>query len=410
MRRRQIDRTQLSAVLLSIALTVSIVGVVALAPVAADSHTKDEAPQMDEEANFRISAVSQSDHYPGDQNEGEGSMRYSASGADAFTEQDAEEGLYIDYIIIDADWIDYSECTTENTAAFGIDRGDDDEGTEYDEDLVQKQKEANFRDDGITVEFYNWEDLGGDPPYMAPEDAIVAQQGEGSAGGPCMTMTSEPGWYRIDGFLNGTVADNGQGEQPSEDAEQVGVRTKSTYFYVCECDSDEEAREQLGPPPNEEGSGDASSDDEESTPAPTEDGEASSDEEGGEASSDEETATESSDGESDGEEATSEEEPDASEGSESTAEEAGDETGDETETGDAGDETGDETETGDAGANETAGGNETVNASEVGAGNDSDQPGQDGEDTPSADDGPGFGALVAILALLGSALLLSRRE
>ena len=408
MRRRQIDRTQLSAVLLSIALTVSIVGVVALAPVAADSHTKSEAPDMTEEANFRISAVSQDDHYPGDQNEGGGSMRYSASGAEAFSAQDAEEGLYIDYIIIDADWIDYSECTTENTAAFGIDRGDDDEGTNYDEDLVQKQKQATFRDDGITVEFYNWDDLGGDPPYMAPEDAIVAQQGEGSAGGECMTMTSEPGWYRIDGFLNGTVADNGEGEQPSENAEQVGVKTKSTYFYICECDSEEEAREQLGPPPNEEGSGETGSSGGESTATPT----PSDGETGGE-------STASEGGESTAEEGSSGTESGGSEGGEPTAEEGSSGTesgasegGESTEGGTSGGESGA------GGANESGAGNGSgaseANGSNAGAGNDSDVGAQggedDGEQTPSANDGPGFGALVAILAVFGSALLLTRRR
>lgn len=409
MRRRQIDRTQLSAVLLSIALTASIVGVVALAPVAADSHTKSNAPQLNEEADITISAVSQSDHHPGDQNQGGGSLQYFASGSDAFGELGAEDGLYIDYIILDADWIDYSACTVDNTAAFGMDRGGDNEGTNYDEDLVQKQKQTDFRDDGITIEFYNWGDLGGDPPYMAPADEIVAQQGEGSAGGECMTMTSEPGWYRIDGFLNGTVADNGQGEQPSENAEQVGLNTKSDYFYICDCESEEEAREQLGPPPNEEGSGETSSSGGESTPTPTPSSETSGGEstasEGGEATAEEEPSGAESGGGEGGE-------PTAEEGSSGT-ESGGSEGGEPTEGGTAGGESSA------GGANESGAGNGSgageANGSNAGAGNDSDVGGaqageDDGQQTPSANDGPGFGALVAILAVFGSALLLTRRR
>ena len=31
-----------------------------------------------------------------------------------------------------------------------------------------------------------------------------ALQGDGSSGGACFTMPTEPGWYQITGFINGT--------------------------------------------------------------------------------------------------------------------------------------------------------------------------------------------------------------
>jgi PGF-CTERM protein len=269
-------------------------------------------------------------------------MQYFSAGEDAFKDQDAEEGIVLDYVIIDADWIDYSECDTENTAAFGIDRGNNNSGTQYDEDLVQHREDSAFRDDGITVDFYDRDDLPEDPPYLAPEDAIVAEQGENSAGGGCLSMTDEEGWYRHQGFANGTVADNGPTEEPSENAGQMEVATESTWFYICDCESEEEAREELGPPPGEtadsDGGGEETPEDEEEEPeTPSEE-------------TPEETAT------------PEEEAPEAEETVEEPA------------------------------------GNETATEDE-------------GQMTSEAEgDGPGFGPVMALVALLAAALFASRRR
>jgi PGF-CTERM protein len=373
MSRRPIDRTQFSAVILSTLLAASIVGAVALAPVAADSHTYDQAPMMTEEANLEISAVSQSDHHPGDQKT---SMQYFAAGEAAFTEQGAEDGLFIDTIMVTSDWIDYSDCSVDNTATFGIDRGNNNSGTQTDEGLVQRRKDDDFRDDGLTVWFYSHEDLGGDPPYMAPEDAIVAQQGEGSAAGPCLQPTDEPGWYRIDGFLNGTVADNGRDQAPSDSADQVGVRTKSNWYYICDCESEEEARQQLGDPPSEGGST-ATPESDDTTPTATDGG-------GGGGA----TATEAGGG--------------GGGGGGATATEAG-----------TGNGTGNGAGTGNGTGNGAGTGNGTGNGAGTGNGTGNDTGGFGGNDTggtPTEDGGPGFGAIAALVALLGSALLLIRRR
>ena len=263
-----LHRRDWGAALLSLATVVSMVAGVAVlgvAPVAADQHTKDAAEDYTEESNYTVTFPNPTDHYPGDVNARNGSVRYFFAGEDAFREIGAEEGAYIHYVVLDADWIDYSACDVDNTAAFGIDRGGDNSGTQTDQDLVSRRKDDDFRDDGLTVEFYTHDDLGGDPPYVAPEDAIVAQQGAGSAGGPCLTLTDEPGWYQLQGFLNGTEADNGPDEPPSADAKRAGGTADSNYLYVCECDSRAEAEEQLGPAPGD----DAGDGGDESTPTPT---------------------------------------------------------------------------------------------------------------------------------------------
>jgi|GEM_PF-867650 len=363
---------QWTATLLSIALITSMVTGVTLfaaaaAPAAAqDSVTRDEAPDKTDAANFTVNLPYATDHYPGDQNEQNGSIEYYAVGSEAFNEVGAEEGVWFNYIIIDAQWIDYSACDIPNTKAFGIDRDSNLAGTQFDEDLVQKQRNTNFLDDGIEIKFYDFSDFAGDPPYMAPEDQVVAAQGAGSQAGTCLTMTSEPGWYQLQAFLNGTVADNGPDEEPSDSAEEKGLRLQSNYIYVCECDNEQQAREQLGPPPNE---------DPDPTPTPTE----SSDSTPTPTAAPDNTAT-----------------PEPTEPPESTPEPT-DPPDDTPQPTDPPEETTAPTATqsnngggGGGGGNDGGGGNTGM--------------------TPTSGGGPGFGPAVAILALLGSALLANRQR
>jgi PGF-CTERM protein len=331
----------------------------AAAPASANEHTKDNAVNVTEEANFTVTFPFQTDHYPGDQNQENGSIQYVFSPEDSFEKLGLNgQGAFGDYLIIDANWIDYSACEVDNTAVFGIDRGNNNSGTKIDQDLVSKQKNADFRDDGITIEFYDWGDFANDPPYMAAEDAIIAEQGARSSAGACLTVTNEPGWYRITGFLNGTAADNGPDQRPSEDAKQVAGMALSNYIYVCECDSEQEAREQLGAPPNERTTTD-------STPTPTA------------------TATAT---------ATPEPEPETATPVPSTATAAPTEAATPTATpADSDDESPTPTATAAGGSDGPTGGS---NSNSVG--------------TPTPAEGPGFGALLALLALLTGGLLVRR--
>ncbi|WP_178915414.1 PGF-CTERM sorting domain-containing protein [Natronomonas gomsonensis] len=357
--RRQRRATSLAILVIAGTLAGVSVLTVAAGPAAADEHTKDQAANFDGEANLTVNFPYATDHYPGDQNEANGSIEYFASGAEAFEELNAEEGVFLDYVIIDAQWIDYSNCDIPNTKAFGIDRGGNNDGTQVDEDLVQRQKNVDFRDDGITIELYDFSDFAGDPPYMAPEDAIVAAQGAGSQDGTCLTVTSEPGWYQVQGFLNGTVADNGPGEQPSSGARTAGVKVNSNYLYVCECDNEQQAREQLGPPPGEEPKNTATPEPTttpESTPTPTEAPDATAAPEPTEASEDTPEPTDP---------------PEDTPQSTAPPKDTTAPTATEADTG--------------------GGGNGDTNM------------------TPTAGAGPGFSPAVAVLALLASALLVSRR-
>ncbi len=374
---------QVHAILLALLVVCGTLGALAIlggaiSPVAADQHTYEEAEDYTDEANFTVNFPFTTDHYPGDMNTENGSVSYFTSGEQAFHDLGAEEGAFIHMVIIDAEWIDYSACDVDNTAAFGIDRGNNNQGTQIDEDLVSRRKNDDFRDDGLTVTFYDWEDFGGDPPYMAPEDAIVAEQGARSQAGACLTLTNEQGWYQIQGFLNATEADNGQEDPPSDNAETAGVTARSNYLYVCECDSEEEAREQLGPPPNENG---GNGDDGNTTPEPDDDDTTPE-------PNDDDTTPEPNDGNTDGDttpEPNNDTTPEPGEG-ETTPDDGGDTT----------------PGTGDGQSNDGDGevDGETTNDGDV------DDGGAGG--TPTPGDAPGFGPIAALIALLASTLLLYR--
>ena len=345
--------------------TLAIVVVLAATPVAADGHTKAAADDYTEEANFSVNFPSTTDHYPGNQNEQNGSAEFFATGEDAVRAETDEDGVYMDYVIIDTQWIDFTNCDIPNVAAFGLDRGNDDPGTRIDEDLVQRQKNVDFRSNGITIQFYDFSDLGGDPPYARPNTQIAAALGAGSQAGTCLTPTNEPGWYQVQGFVNGTAADNGQGEQPSDGAKEAGINANSNYLYVCECDSRAEAEEQLGPPPGT---------DPEPTPEPT-----PTPAEGGEHSTPTPTAEPTS---------TPTAEPTPTPTSQPTA-------------------TPEPTPTPTGTPEKTP----EPTATPVDTGN-SGASGDDGNTgmTPTAGSGPGFGSLLAILALLATSLLVGRQR
>jgi len=278
---------RLGATLLAVLVAVSMVGGVTLlaatGTAAADQHEPENAPTFntsDGGVEFRITLPHQTDHYPGDhpvhsdQNGYNASIEYFATGQAAFTSQDAEEGLWLDFILVEASWIDYSECdVTGNTKVFGIDRGNDNDGTKTDESLVEHRRESNLRAGGLDVYFYNWEEITNDPPYLSPEDAVVAAQGAGSEDGPCLKMTSDPGWYQVQAYTNGSIAtecnEEGNSDCKPENKQWRGVNLNSNWVYICECDSEQQAREQLGPPPNEGGtSGQSGGGGGESTPTP----------------------------------------------------------------------------------------------------------------------------------------------
>ena len=193
--------------------------------------------------DYEVFLPNEVDHYPGDRNEANASINHLAALKGTFDGTPSPKGYEVaEYLIIGNPDIDFSSCSTEDTAAFGIDRGNDAGGTETDESLLSHRKNSQFNSNEIVIEFFDEGDLAGEPVDINDVDEIVAVQNE------CYTMPEEPGWYQINGFLNGT----------GYNGNQFDVTLDSHYFYICECGSEQEAREKLGPPPSEEGSTDDS--------------------------------------------------------------------------------------------------------------------------------------------------------
>jgi len=287
------QRTTALLVVATLVVVGGLAVVVAAGPAAADQHEKENAPTYntsDGEVKFKITFPDQTDHYPGnhpvhsEQDGHNASITYFSRAGQPIRQQGGEDGIYFDYIELDtAGFIDYSECTTSgNTAVFGIDRGSDNTGFQDDESLLEHRRESPLEKDGLQVYFFNWDDFSGDPPYFAPRDTVVARQGKGSRDGPCLKMSEEPGWYRVKGYANGTISNKcndrpkdgsreGDAQCEPDPKERLGINLRSNYQYICECDSEQEARQKLGPPPNEDGGTDSDGGGEEqaATPTPT---------------------------------------------------------------------------------------------------------------------------------------------
>lgn len=168
-----------------------------------------------------------------------------------------------DFLKVESPGPDWSECSTGDLNAEGIrwegqrkhDRppSGDDTSTRSDESIVQYSKSPQYRDDGIWVEWYADEDIGGDAPRFNATDEIVVQYSD------CFINPDEVGWYQMYIFVNGTDKETG---------EYVENEYNSHYFAICEnCSNRAEAEEELGPPP-----GQGTDDDTEATPTPTPEG------------------------------------------------------------------------------------------------------------------------------------------
>lgn len=184
---------------------------------------------------------------------------FAAATQEQFTEMGAPNHVNMSWIIISSQDIDFSQCSTPDTSAFGIDRGNDDSGTNTDEDLLRHRKDSDFRDNSIVVEFFDDDDdfaPPDSPPTLYPVDEIVAAQDT------CYGLPEEAGWYQIHGYMNGT----------NSNGEHVEVDIPSHYFYVCDCANEQEARNTLGPPPSEQedGPGTPTPDDGDDVTDPTE--------------------------------------------------------------------------------------------------------------------------------------------
>lgn len=200
-----------------------VLAVVAVAPVATAEH--------EPVAHLEIVPAN---HQPGQQN-----TTYSAFAWRFHNAQgpvDMEQWLNIT-LVGPADG--GSSCViARDTRAAGVDRGNDDPGTETDESIVGKFKYVGqFRNEagqhGITVQLYGEDDFGGQTIHLNHSDEAVAKVAN------CITNPSTPGWYRWFGHTNGT----------GYDGEYKEGSTYSHWFYICDCESHDAAVERIGPPP-----------------------------------------------------------------------------------------------------------------------------------------------------------------
>lgn len=347
-----------------------------------------------ENGNYTVALPFDSDHYPRDKNPGgptNGSINhYAGFTKEQLNSKGAELGIEeLDWIIVSSQDIDFSECKTKNTAAFGIDRDGDDLGTKTDVGLLQYREYSEFNPHSIVLQFYDGDELAspspndkggpGEKPWtkgqgredgdgnaeIYPDDQIVAHQGYKSGGGACYQMPKDPGWYQINAFGNGT-AFNGK---------EIEVDYKSHYFYICVCDSEQEARETLGPPPSESGGGGSTPT---ASPTPS----------GGDTATPTPTAT-----------------PEPADPSTPTPQRATATPGDAPAQGGSG-----------GGGSGGGGGNNAASSGGSGGGGGQQAAPRDTGTsgqlpvTPTIAEGPGFGAGLALLALAGAALLAARRS
>ena len=135
--------------------------------------------------------------------------------------------------------IGYSCVPARDTRAAGIDRENDDPGTETDVSMLGKFKYYTTANNSegqteLTIVFYDEDDFGGDTIHINDTDQLVAKFAS------CWHLPGEPGWYRNYGHVNGTGWDDEYEETDSF----------SHWYYVCKCDSYDDAVNTLGEPPS----------------------------------------------------------------------------------------------------------------------------------------------------------------
>lgn len=271
----------------------------------------------------------------------------SSAGADAF-ESDGLE--IVDYYWIQGDQASFADCNPDDAAVVGIDRGNNNTGTQTDVDLLKHMKSNRIGDNRITLELFDEGDFAGDTINLNPPDATIAVLAD------CIKNTGPPGWYQFTGFVNGTTY--------SGDYEEIYL--ESHYFWVGDFESEEQAREELGPPPSERNGETPTPESADDTPTPTPTPEPDGD-----------TPTPTPEPVDDTPTPTPTPEPDDS--------------------GGGSDDSGGGDADADGGGNNGDGGSDTGNSDDAAA------------VTPTPGSGPGFGPLVALVGLLSAGAVLLRR-
>jgi hypothetical protein len=132
----------------TVALLFAMVLIAGCASVGAASHGSP--------ANFTVYPQENADRSP---DATEASYVMSSAGADAF---ETETGLEIvDYYWLQSGQADFSSCDPDNARVFGIDRGNNNTGTQVDESLHQHMENYDVGENRITLDLCDPDDFGG---------------------------------------------------------------------------------------------------------------------------------------------------------------------------------------------------------------------------------------------------------
>lgn len=176
--------------------------------------------------NFTVNQQSPSDRQPGS----------SSAGAEVLVTSDGDihpsNGLEkLEFIRTSSTDFDFDGCNQLDVRVFGLDKGNDNSGTQTDVNLLSKAEKVEFNEDEIFIDMVDSDDQA---VAFETDDQLVAVLGG------CIETPGDPGWYQVTGKLNGTRS-NGS---------PAGVAQQSHYIAICDCESREQAVNKLGPPPS----------------------------------------------------------------------------------------------------------------------------------------------------------------
>lgn len=233
MARHSVTSTSIIAVM--VVVSMALVGVTGI--VIADQHQDGNEGNGEE---IRSAEDNEDPQWPGNftykVDDGARQPGQQDVGVNLFSEG-FTENFTIHTINVTSPHFSFEDCTAANTRAFGIDRGNDDPGTLTDDRLLDSYKSINYSEDHIVVEFYREQQtFGAGPTNISVYDQIVARS-EG-----CYDNPEEAGWYRVYGQIFGST--NGDTETDHLEVDY------SNWVWICDCENRTEAERTLGPAPD----------------------------------------------------------------------------------------------------------------------------------------------------------------
>jgi hypothetical protein len=180
-----------------------------------------------EGSNFTYTPLSVEDRQPGATGTRVGQIGQAAAGV----ETDFETLLRLRAVWRAGSW---EGCGPGSAEVFGIDRGKDNEPYEVDESLYSSVKSFTATEDVFESTFYDEDDFG-ESVHLNSGDRIFSVI-------ECPDNPARAGWHQIEeSSVTGRTADG----------EVVTYADPSHYFWICDCENEADAREELGPPPAE---------------------------------------------------------------------------------------------------------------------------------------------------------------